>query len=586
MTREHQGETSRGLRLWPGVAIVAAQWTARYLLPALFPSTTAFGLLAGLAGGMGVMVWWAFWSRAPQLDRWGGVMLMLAALAATPLILHESVATATLGLVFPLYAVPVLSLAFVLWAAWSRRLADGPRRVAMAATIFIACGSWALVRTHGIASGFDWDFSWRWAETAEERLLATEETPLTVTAAPQRARESDSGRWPGFRGPSRDGRVSGVRIVTDWASAPPVELWRRPVGPGWSSVALSNDLLYTQEQRGDEEVVACYRARSGEPVWRHGTPTRFWEAMAGAGPRATPAVDGGRVFALGATGALLALDAQSGALLWSRQAAEDAGVEVPLYGFAGSPLVHGDSVIVSLESRLVAYDGSTGERQWMTAADAGEAGSTFYESYSSPHLWQHEGEHQILLMDATGLTSVSPADGERLWQHPWPGLHNLQPAVIDSGEILVANSNGSRGVGVRRLTVTRAAGDWTAEESWTSDGLKPYFSDFVVHEGHAYGFDGRILASIDLRDGARNWKGGRFGAGQLVLLSDQGLLLVLSEKGELALVEASPEAFVEVARVPVLHGKTWNHPVLVGNLLVVRNAEEMAAFRLALEEDS
>jgi hypothetical protein len=135
---------------------------------------------------------------------------------------------------------------------------------------------------------------------------------------------------------------------------------------------------------------------------------------------------------------------------------------------------------------------------------------------------------------------------------------------------------------VLRLAIARGASGWTTEERWTSIRLKPYFNDFVLHEGHAFGFDGSILACVDLETGDRKWKGGRYGHGQLVVLPDQDLLLVLSEEGELALVRAVPDQFTELARVPAIEGKTWNHPVLVGDVLFVRNGGEMAAFRLAL----
>jgi hypothetical protein len=194
-----------------------------------------------------------------------------------------------------------------------------------------------------------------------------------------------------------------------------------------------------------------------------------------------------------------------------------------------------------------------------------------------------DGVEQILMLSGGGATSVAPADGTKLWEHPGSGSNVVQPALTAEGDVLVgAMDSSASGVGTVRIAIAHGEGGWSVHERWTSRGLKPSFNDFVVHKGHAFGFDGSILASIDLQDGKRNWKGGRYGNGQLVLLSDQDLLLVVSEEGELALVSATPDQFREIARVPALDGKTWNHPVLVGDVLLVRNGEEMAAFRLSL----
>jgi outer membrane protein assembly factor BamB len=583
------------------VVAVVLLWLARFGLKAVIPGFAGFqlGMMWAFGGVLAVIVWWAFFSRTPWFERLGIFVLMIVGLFGAWHLKHDSMGP--LWLIG--YAVPGLCLALVAGAAASRRLPDGPRRATMAATILLACGVWTLVRTEGITGDHVAKFAWRWTKTPEEKVMAQADAPVVpapapasvgaakeplTTRAPDKPRSlppapaatNTGANWPGFRGPGRDGIVHGVRIETDWAAAPPVELWRRPIGPGWSSFAVRGSLLYTQEQRGDDEVVACYDVTTGAPVWTHRDAARFFESNAGTGPRGTPTLSNGRVYTFGATGILNALDAGNGAVVWSRDAASDTGgtlsmaggkAKVPDWGFASSPLVVDDVVIVAVAGQLVAYDLATGKPRWF-----GPAGGV---SYSSPHLVTIDGVAQVLLVSAAGATSVAPADGKRLWDHPWRGFPLVQPALTADGDILIAASGES---GVRRIAVAHGPGGWTVDKRWGSAGLKPYFNDFVVHRGHAFGFDGRILACIDLKDGERKWKGGRYGNGQLVLLPDQDLLLVLSEEGELALVGATTEQFTELARFKAIEGKTWNHPALAGDVLLVRNGEEMAAFKLSL----
>jgi outer membrane protein assembly factor BamB len=207
-------------------------------------------------------------------------------------------------------------------------------------------------------------------------------------------------------------------------------------------------------------------------------------------------------------------------------------------------------------------------------------------SYSSLQRERLGGVDQLLILTGDGATSLAPADGAVLWRHEWPvpgGARIVQPTVTPDGGILIGTGFG---LGMRRLAVNRTDGDWQTAERWTSRGMKPYYNDFALHRGHVYGFDGRILACLDLETGEREWKGGRYGNGQLLLLPELDLLLVLSDRGDVALVEATPEGFSELARMPAISGKTWNHPVLADGVLYVRNGEEMAAFRMPTEGGS
>jgi outer membrane protein assembly factor BamB len=615
------------LRLWPGVLLVVVQWLLWLVAPSISRDLAVVGLLGGVLCGVLVFLWWLFLSRAPWLERLAVLAFMPVALVATRSFVDQSISNGLMGRMLYLFSIPALSLALVTALVITRQRSIGIRRATIAIAILIACASFALIRTGGITGDAVTDLHWRWTPTPEQRLLAKESTSIPSPApppaiaapaavAPAETRPTPSSdapsvaavptkpeahakaapsepaststaptvdpvttaaraEWPGFRGPNRDDVVTGVRLETDWSKTPPVQMWKRPIGPGWSSFAVQGELLYTQEQRGEDELVSCYRVSTGEPVWRHRDPVRFYESNAGAGPRATPAISAGRVYALGATGILNALDARTGAVIWSRNAATDTGAKLPGWGFAGSPLVLDDLVIVATSGRLAAFDAATGKVRWRAPAHLG--------GYSSPQLMTIGGVPQILLLNGDGIASVTPANGTPLWEHAWSGVPMLQPARTPDGDVLITSGDAMGGMGTRRIALMQNAGAWTATERWASRGLKPYFNDFVVHKGYAFGFDGNILASIDLTDGSRKWKGGRYGNGQLLLLAEQDLLLVVSEEGELALVKATPDQFTELARFPAIEGKTWNHPVLVHDILLVRNGEEMAAFRLPVQ---
>ena len=613
-------------RVWPGVAAVIVQWIGWFLVPIVVPDAGMAGMLAAVAMTLAVIVWWLFFSRAFWVERVGAIVLIAAAIVATSRLVHVSVASGMMGYMLYVYAVPLLCLALVAWAVAARWLSPTLRRAWLAASIVLACGVFTAFRTEGVDGNGASDLRWRWTPTAEERLLAEAAdqptvpspgmpaTPPPPTAAVEAPKPPPDGKpadhpasvpppradteksetrvavidnataggaelaavriavWPGFRGPGRDGIIRGARIDTDWSRSAPIELWRRPIGPGWSSFAVDGNHLYTQEQRGEEEIVSSYALTTGAPVWKHGDRTRFWESNAGAGPRGTPTLHGDRVYSFGATGVLNALDARSGNVVWSRNVASHTGRTIPDWGFASSPLIVDDTVVVAAAGVLAAYDLAAGTPRWIGPKEG--------SGYSSPHLTTIAGVPQIVLLNGDGAIGVAPASGVLLWKHDWPGDGIVQPAVIAGSDVLVGSGSGMAAVGMRRLAVAHGPGGWTVQERWTSSGLKPYFNDFVVHNGHAFGFDGGILACIDLADGARKWKGGRYGHGQLVLLPEQDLLLVASEDGELALVKAAPDGFTELARVAAIEGKTWNHPVLVRDIVLVRNAEEMAAFRL------
>ncbi len=376
--------------------------------------------------------------------------------------------------------------------------------------------------------------------------------------------------FPQALGPQRDSRVD-LQLVDDWKASPPQELWRQPVGPGWAGFAVVGQLAVTHSQSGDEEVVLALDLATGEPRWSFSYPARYDTTVGGVGPRTVPTIAAGRVFALGGTGVLTALDLASGEKLWQRAVVDEA--VLPDWGKSGAPLVLDDVVVVSPGGEgqsLAAYEIEDGELRWSAGSDL--------PSYSSPTLLELDGVEQIVVFNQTSVVGHDPLSGELLWRHPVPEYQPnvTNPIALDHDSFLVSTGYG---IGSRRLQV-QGGGEatWSVTEEWTSTRLKSKFANLILEQGVLYGLDDGVLAAVDPTNGERLWKRGRYGHGQLLLVKD--LLLVQTEKGELVLLSVTAQGAEERARYQVFSGKTWNPPALAGDVLLVRNDEEAVALRL------
>jgi outer membrane protein assembly factor BamB len=416
--------------------------------------------------------------------------------------------------------------------------------------------------------------------------------------------------WPEYRGRKRDGVVTGPALATDWSAVRP--LWRRKVGAGHSSFAVAGDLdvpvpvvaagtvsllgsplglgplhaasafipggaiAVTLEQRDDREAVVCYHLASGEQAWSYSYPARFSELMGGPGPRSTPTILDNEVYALGATGKLVCLEARTGKEKWTADILENnANIK---WGMSGSPLVFDDVVVVNPGAQttqaagtLAAYDRKTGKRRWSSGrARAG---------YSSPMLATLAGKRQILLLDGEGVSGYDLADkGKELWRHPWPVQENInvtQPVLLGEDRVLISSGYG---IGSAALKIKEEGGKWTVEPLWQKRTMRCKFSSPVLYQGHLYGLDEGTLVCVDANTGERKWRGERYGHGQVLLTNGQ--LLITSEDGALALVPATPAGYRELTRLQAISGRTWNLPALAGGLALVRNHLEMACYDL------
>ena len=482
---------------------------------------------------------------------------------------------------FTALVVIVAALLGLIWFLFLSRVGWRARAVAVAFLALSAFGLAKALRIDGTVNGTGLPkLAWRWTP-AHARPISLARAgnkmgePLPVVTTPELP------DVPQFFGASRDGVARSVNLARDWNATPPRQLWRQSIGAGWSSLAVVGGRAFTQEQLGEEEAVTCYDVLTGRLVWTHSNPVHFKQWQGGDGPRATPTVQGGRVFAIGATGILDCLDAGTGRRIWSRDVLAENKLENLTWGVSASPLVFDDTVVVtgglSQGPTLLAYRRSNGEPLWRSGADKA--------SYASPIIATLAGRRVILSVNAASLTANDPVSGEVLLSYPWSDdkwPKASQPVVLEGDRVFVS---AGYGLGCALLEIKSGPdGKLVANPLWKNLRMKTQFNSVAAREGFLYGLDDGLLACVEIASGERKWKAGRYGSGQTLLADD--LVIIQSESGAVALAEAQPGGFKELGRIPALTAKTWSHPTLAGRYLLVRNSEEFACYELPLQKSA
>jgi outer membrane protein assembly factor BamB len=536
------------------------------------------------------------------------VVVRLMGLVDVPWPLDDPAVRNILTLIFAFIAVATAWVWFVFVSGYSTRA----RRwtfIGTLAAVAIAVGTLRLVEVTGsMVPSFAVRWGWRPPDHTLGRWEGSVAVPIDLTT-------TTADDFPQFLGPERSCMAPGPPLARDWSEQPPKLIWKQPIGAGWSAFSAVNGYAVTMEQRGPEEWITCYEIATGKPVWGHAIEARHENPMGGVGPRGTPTIYKGRVYALGATGVLRCLDGATGKLRWSDDLRKRYRVDgrasfagTPLdevlvqWGRAASPLIvekdrnategvpYSALVIVpgggpaGEAKNLVAFDAESGKVAW-ESQNIKEDGKADQIAYASPALATVAGRRQILIVNESTASGHEPSTGERLWSFSWPGgsssMASASNAVaIDENRVLLTKGYGG---GAELIAIAPPASG--NELSVTSVWKAPYllqtkFSNVVVHRGYAYGLSEEILQCVDVAVGKRKWKGGRFGHGQILGVGD--LLLVLSETGELNLVELTPNKSSALASMPVLEGKTWNNLCLYGRLLLVRNGQEAACYEMPL----
>ena len=380
--------------------------------------------------------------------------------------------------------------------------------------------------------------------------------------------------WVRYRGPDGDGREESAELILPWPTEGPPQLWSVPVGGGFSAVAAAGNRLYTLASEGRDELLLAFDHDDGSEVWRLRTDDKRRDSF-GDGPRSTPVVDGERVFAVSALGRLWAVNRHDGTVLWQHDLRRELGAMVPTWGVSASPTVEGDLLLFDVGGRrghgIVAFDKTNGEIAWAT--ESGIPG------YSLPLSVALDGIRQTVFFTGSKVLALNPEDGSTLWSKPWKTAYDVNaaaPVFVPPQGIFISSGYDT---GASLFKVEKHDGALTAKEQWHSDTMRNHFSSSVYHDGFLYGFDDKELKCLDARTGHEQWRKVGFGHGTLIYVD--GHLVVLGDRGLLALVKATSERYHEVAAAAQGDAKHWTAPTFHRGRLLVRNQRQLTAIQIA-----
>jgi len=420
-------------------------------------------------------------------------------------------------------------------------------------------------------------FGWRSLTQKERDYDELEANRAQQETVPDSERLAFPSTWSDFRGPGRAGEYREAPIDLEWRDGVlPLE-WKQPVGAGYGSFTVARGLVFSLEQRRDQEALVAYDLATGTEVWKYAWQARYSDALSGPGPRSTPVFDTetARVFALGAEGELSCVRARDGSLVWRANVLELSGSSNLGFGLAASPLIDGERLIVATGDpdegghSLLALGKDDGTLLWKALEDSA--------SYASPILARFAGTEWIVILTSERLVGLD-RDGRLRWEYPWKvgrGSNCSQPIVLPGDRLFVSSGYGKGSAVVR---IMDEGGDVELEEIWSSRRFRTRFNTGVHHRGYVYGLDEGILSCVDVATGRRMWKDGRYGYGQLLIAGDH--LVVLDGDGGLRLVRADPEGLAEEAAFQAFENLTMNIPALAHGRLLVRNKVEMACYRI------